>query len=356
MTTKHTHLAIIYKNFASNVGISHIGLGNAGVNIAKVLKKHGIQTTVFAANNLQEVTARLKAVQPTHVVISAPWLKSNEIISLLNEFPLTEFVVNFHSNVGFLQADTQGVKLMREYIDIEQSRQNFRISGNSQRFAQWLRSAYCCPCLLLPNMYYLDYSTHSNHHKTYKEGGILKIGAFGSIRPLKNFMSAAAAALQIKNNLKVDTEFYINSGRAEGGGDTVRRSIEEMVHGIPGFEIREVPWVNWPAFRDVIRNVNLLLQPSYTESFNMVTADGIAEGVPSVVSEAIDWVPSNWVASADDVHDIATVGERLLFDRSATQKGLICLETHNKRAFANWLGFLELEPVGYRGVVDSHLL
>ncbi len=30
--------------------------------------------------------------------------------------------------------------------------------------------------------------------------------------------------------------------------------------------------------------MHLLLQPSYTESFNMVTADGVAEGVASVVS------------------------------------------------------------------------
>jgi hypothetical protein len=32
--------------------------------------------------------------------------------------------------------------------------------------------------------------------------------------------------------------------------------------------------------------MHLLIQVSYTESFNMVTADGVLEGVPSVTSDA----------------------------------------------------------------------
>ena len=51
--------------------------------------------------------------------------------------------------------------------------------------------------------------------------------------------------------------------------------------------------------------MHVLLQPSFTESFNVVTADGIAEGVPSVVSDAIDWVPRRWMAKADDPRDVA---------------------------------------------------
>jgi hypothetical protein len=35
-------------------------------------------------------------------------------------------------------------------------------------------------------------------------------------------------------------------------------------------------------------DVHLLLQPSFTQSFNVVTADGVHQGVPSVVSDAID--------------------------------------------------------------------
>jgi hypothetical protein len=74
--------------------------------------------------------------------------------------------------------------------------------------------------------------------------------------------------------------------------------------------------------------MHLLLQPSYTESFNMVTADGVAEGIPSVVSDAIDWAPDDWKANVDDVLDISRVGRRLLCDPHAAMDGLRALESH----------------------------
>jgi hypothetical protein len=88
--------------------------------------------------------------------------------------------------------------------------------------------------------------------------------------------------------------------------------------------------------------MHLLMQPSYTESFNMVTADGVAEGVPSVVSEAIDWAPEHWKAMMDDVLDIARVGRYLLSDPYAQREGLDALKSHNSEGLLSWQCFLSL--------------
>jgi len=85
----------------------------------------------------------------------------------------------------------------------------------------------------------------------------------------------------------------------------------------------------------------LLLQPSYTESFNMVTADGVAEGVPSVVSEAIDWAPEHWKAKSDDVLDIARIGRHLLSDTRAAHDGYEALQHHNCEGLKAWMGYLD---------------
>jgi hypothetical protein len=82
--------------------------------------------------------------------------------------------------------------------------------------------------------------------------------------------------------------------------------------------------------------MHLLLQPSYTETFNVVTADGVAEGVASVVSDAIEWAPENWKARRDDVDDIAKTGIRLLRDKSAPRKGLRALQKYNQRVQRAW--------------------
>jgi hypothetical protein len=74
--------------------------------------------------------------------------------------------------------------------------------------------------------------------------------------------------------------------------------------------------------------MHLLLQPSYTESFNMVTADGVAEGIASVVSSAIDWAPEDWKADVDDVPQIARVGRKLLLDSHCAQEGRHALQSY----------------------------
>lgn len=350
---KNVHLVLCYKNFAAFAGVSHIGLGVAALNVAKILTKHGIKCTVLPILNAQALDDFLdKNPSATHVEIAAPWIPTREMQKIIFKHHHVQFAVNCHSNVGFLQADTNGVKLLREYIDLELGSLNFNIAGNSTKFIHWVRQAYQAPCTYLPNMYFLDYSQTSNT-PVYK-GGTLKIGAFGATRPQKNLMSAAGAALQLHEELKCDTEFWISGARTEGGGNTILNSVRAMVSGVPGFTLKELGWATWPQFRDYVRRMHLLIQGSYTESFNMVTADGIAEGVPSVVSDALDWCPEYWKAYSDDVPDMARVGRQLLFDPRAPYDGLVSLDTHNAGAFEAWCDWLGInKELPYQSVISK---
>jgi hypothetical protein len=290
---------------------------------------------VVHARDLQNLLERQPA---SHVVISAPWIPSPEIQTLILSNPETRFAVNCHSNVGFLQADTNGVRLVREGMEIEAGSFNFHIAGNSSKFCKWIRHAYGAPCTYLPNLYYL----HSDiiPSRPLFSGGTLRIGAFGATRPLKNFMSAAGAALEIARSFKVNLELWLSAGRTEGGGDTILRSARAMLDGLPGIKLVENGWQSWPKFRQSVGHMHLLLQPSYTESFNMVTADGVAEGVPSVVSEAIDWAPPHWKAQTDDVLDISRVGRHLLHDIHGARDGYEALLSHNREGIQAWQSFL----------------
>ncbi|MGH7484586.1 MAG: hypothetical protein ACREMY_03135, partial [bacterium] len=135
---------LCYKNFAANQNISHIGLGVSALCTAKVLKAHGIAAEVHPVLSAHDI-AKLIDQRPdvTNVVISAPWISPADIAGiLLRPYPNVEFAVNCHSNVGFLQADPNGVKLIRQYIDLEQGTLNFKISANSRKGATWMRGAY----------------------------------------------------------------------------------------------------------------------------------------------------------------------------------------------------------------------
>ena len=135
-------------------------------------------------------------------------------------------------------------------------------------------------------------------------------------------------------------EMWFSGGRTEGGGEVVWRAINEMFAGLHWARLVQAPWAPWPEFRQTVRHMHLLLQPSYTESFNMVTADGIAMGVPSVVSDAIDWAPESWKAEHDDALSVSDVGVRLLHSRSAMWRGRRALVAHNREGLQVWRQFL----------------
>ncbi|MGA8030735.1 MAG: hypothetical protein WB992_26620 [Bryobacteraceae bacterium] len=320
------NVVLAYKNFAANRNISHIGLGVAAINTAKVLRRAGIQTYIWPIINAADLRNRLRADPVENVMISAPWIPSVDMQSLSNEFPDTQFAVNCHSNVGFLQADRNGIRLVREMMELELGAANIHLAGNSRRFCDWSRAAFGSACVYLPNLYYLE-NDPVWPHQTFT-GGTLRIGVFGATRPLKNLMSAAGAALEISRNLRVPLELWLSAGRAEGGGEGVLAAVKEMLSALPNVTLILNGWQSWPKFRKTIAHMHLLLQPSYTESFNMVTADGVAEGVASVVSNAIDWAPNDWKANVDDVLDISRIGRRLLYDSRAPQDGFLALQSY----------------------------
>ena len=328
---------LAYKNFAANRNISHIGLGVAAMNTAKVLRANGILAEVWPITSAADLQGRLDT-SISHVVTSAPWIAAPAWQQMTTAHPDVTFAVNCHSNVGFLQADTSGVKRLREGLDIERGVWNFHVAGNSRKFTQWIHSAYGAPCAYLPNLYYLEAGRKLPVQAPY-QGGTLRLGAFGATRPLKNFMSAAGAALEIATRLRAPLELWVSAGRAEGGAG-IMDAVRAMVANLPHVKLVENGWQSWPQFRATVRHMHLLLQPSYTESFNMVTADGIAEGVPSVVSDAIDWAPKAWKAAFDDVVEIARVGRQLLCDAHAMEDGVAALEAHNVLGLQSWKTYL----------------
>jgi hypothetical protein len=333
-------VALAYKNLkAANPVLSHSGLGVTAHHDELSLRASGIPAEAWAVMEGYHLWALL-ARRPdiTHVVTFAPYLDTPFTERLVRHFPQVAFTVTCHSNVGFLQADRNAMKLVREGLALQQRVPNFSVGGNSAKFCDWVEEAYGSSCAFLPNLYYLD-QVHAPVRPLYR-GGTLRLGIFGATRVQKNIMSAAAAALVIARQAAAENaEIWVSSDRVEGG-QGVLASVKEMLWRLPRVRLVEAGWYGWREFRQLVGRMHLMLQPSYTESFNMVTADGVAEGVASVVSSAIDWVPKYWQACADTVLDIARVGRQLLRDPYAAADGYRALQAYNQAGIAAWRAHL----------------
>lgn len=341
-------LLIVYKDpKVHNPVASHAGLGVTALNTAKVLREHGYDATPESVVDGYDIRNNLRSGKftCTHLVMCAPFFDTPFLKSLCAEFPHVTFVVTFHSNVGFLGTDKWAMGILLEQIDLQLTVSNFRIAGNNPRFCKGVRAAFGASCLLLPNLYPLGKPEYRSpwHRDT------LHIGAFGAIRVLKNLPTAVWAAKIMAREIRTDVEFHISSGRVEGAGadavlTTLRRIAASSAGGPYRLNLIEEPWAPWNIFRvNVVSNMHLLMQPSYTESFNGVTADGISMGIPSVTGPAIDWVPKNWIANVDDVNDVARVGCMILPSTSndSPEDGYRALRRYLDRSLDAWDEFLQ---------------
>lgn len=337
------HLLICYKNFSNDCSVSHVGLGITCSYTAKTLRANGIfaqAKAIYGADDLTTfILAHENGPRPvTHVVICAQWIPIRFLAKLALEFPHIHFAQNCHSNVGFLQAEPPAIDLVRAAIDLETGTPNFHASANNQRLCTALQNMYGRPITYLPNLYYLHGAEPIC--RPLWNGGLLKIGCFGSLRIYKNFSTAIAASIELINRLKCHGEIWINSGRNDGAGNVVFRTAVSWTKGLNNVTLKELHWSTWPEFKRITGTMNLLMQPSYTETFNNVTADGIAEGTPSVVGPSIEWAPITWQAEPDDPTNVADIGRHLLFDPHAAADGYKALVNYVEKGLPFWKKFL----------------
>jgi hypothetical protein len=317
--------------------VCHTGLHISSVNTAKVLVNAGLDVQVRPIKNAAALDLLIQQLQPTHIVTCAFWMKAPAMQALVMKHPRVQFAVNCHSNIAFLQVEPNGLALLREYIDLEIQSCNFHVTGNSMGFTEAIIGSWRAPCGYLPNLYYLDGLTQMS--RELYQGGTLRIGTFGALRPFKGHTVAAWAALGIAGALNTNVEYTFNT-RDDGGGQRILQAVHSIMDGLPYAKLNIIPWQPWPAHRRTVRNQHLVIQPSMTETFLVVAADAVAEGVPVVGSNVVEWLPKHWQADPDDVEDVVRVGLQLLADRRAKHQGLHALQANNVSGVQAWKTYL----------------
>ena len=321
----------------------HAGLGVTARNCALTLRENRIAATSAPVPNGEYLWAQLAGPWShyTHVVMLAPTIDAVFVGKMVRHFPHIEFTVTYHSNVGFLVVDRFAVECLGPFLTLQKTCRNFHLSVNSLEFLNALKAIHLGDeCVYLPNLYHLP-AVVQRHRPPWSRTYPLRIGMFGATRILKNPLTGTFAALAIQEGLNANVEFHVSVGRDEGGGAALAniRTIVALDHRV---KLVEAPWMEWDDFRRYLYEMDLLLQPSFSESFNSVTADGCWAGVPSVVSDAIGWAPPGWQAKADSVEAIAATGVRLIGDRGAAAAGWAALVAYNVAGFAMWKQFLGL--------------
>ena len=140
-----------------------------------------------------------------------------------------------------------------------------------------------------------------------KVPGIISIASFGAIRPLKNQLIQAMAAIAFANKIGKQLTYHINASRLESygepNGDATLCNITELFDASP-HKLQCHDWLDWHEFIELVSTMDLGLQVSMSETFDIVAADFVHVNVPIVGSKEIEWLSESYQADCTDIKDI----------------------------------------------------
>ncbi len=259
---------------------SKSGLRNSARFVVDELNKwEGVCAEMEFCRDDNECDKFLHRVRPDICILEAIWVRPEKLAVLRDLYPNVRFVTRVHSRMPFLAHEGNAINWLRQYERI--SVVSFNHEQTSMDMNEvGIKNVY------LPNIYptvkWRGCGELPNKH-------LYKIGCFGAIRPFKNQLSQAVAAILFADRRSAVVHFYINSSRIEQRGENILKNIRALFSGTR-HKLVEIDWLEHAAFLRLISTMDACMQVSFTETFNIVTADCIYEHVPVVVSEAIDWL------------------------------------------------------------------
>jgi hypothetical protein len=315
------------------------GLFNSATFVTNFLRKQKFDSALTPVKDSNEIDKVVTQFNPDIVVIEALWVPPGKFEELFNiaRHKKRTWIVRIHSKAPFLANEGLATRWIRQYTQIDFP--HVYIAPNTDELTQQLSSVYPDgKFICLPNIYEIEKFPKK---KRVKNDQWIDIGCFGAIRPMKNNYQQALAAIAFAQNAGKRLRFHVNGTRVEQKGESVIRNLRELFTDSP-HELVEHYWYKHNEFLSEISRMDLGMQVSFSESFNIVTADFVTAGVPIVASDDIEWMPS--LTKTSPTSNLGMI-KRLKFLNSNRmlivflQKASLWI--YNLKAKSAWLNFVK---------------
>jgi hypothetical protein len=334
---KNVRLLFILKK-RSSYGVSY-GLVNSCAFICNALKKTGMECKVVEVVDNNCIDREVHLYKPTHVSVDALWVVPEKFNVLLKKYPNVKWDVRIHSKIPFLANEGIAFEWLYGYEKVSSKFNNFVVAANSKNTALQLHNLGI-NTVYLPNIYDLGLPYYPT--ETEKNEDVVNIGCFGSIRPLKNHLNQATAAILFADKIGKKLKFHINSDRIEQKGEPILKNIENLFLNNPTHELVKHPWMNHNKFLKLVNTMDVGMQVSFSESFCIVAADFAFNNKPILGSFDIEWLCSLFKTDPNNCQDIVN---KLTYAYNYKRLGLHWLNKyglwkHNRDGTERWLDYI----------------
>jgi hypothetical protein len=262
------------------------GLFNSATFVRNYLNSIGIESALTPVVDSNGIDKIVTDYNPDVVIIEALWCPPGKFEELLKipRHKNRRWIIRIHSKAPFLANEGLATKWIIQYANL-----GLEIAPNTEELTQQFESSLPFgKFTYLPNIYYAD--PFRKGTKENQDFDYIDIGCFGAIRPMKNTYQQALAAIDFANGLDKKLRFHVNSSRVEQNGNNVLKNLEALFE-YSEHELVHHKWYKHKDFLEAVSQMDMCMQVSFSESFNIVTADSVTAKVPVVCSEDISWMP-----------------------------------------------------------------
>lgn len=289
------------------------GLLNSAMYVKDMLISNRYECKLIEVVDNNDIDREVTQYKPDIVIIEALWVVPEKFEILQKLHPNIKWIIRIHSKLPFLSGEGIAMEWINKYI----LKKNVYVSLNNYEtylnFISYFKTVDPCEQLIkkivfLPNYYPVKPRVKRITFKS-RPSNVINVGCFGAIRPMKNHLTQAYAAVKFADKHLMKCHFHINAGRVEKGDEVLKnlRNFFSMFNG--KHKLIEHDWLNRDEFIKLVNTMDIGLQMSFSETFNIVAADFVSEGVPIVASPEIDWLPLIFTANPTNVNEITNTME-----------------------------------------------
>lgn len=284
---------------------SYGGLYHSALFVVQMLRAAGLEAKLVQVKDNNDIDREVTHCKPTHVIIEALWVVPEKFAVLIHLHSKVKWIIRCHSEIPFLSLEGIAMSWIVKYLAFPQVSVSSNSAYGTRDFRAIARIAYPSwthPELedripYLPNYYpVIVPSGHKRPDHT------LDIGCFGALRPLKNQLSQALAALEFARSEGRPLNFHVNS-RCEQGATNVLENIRALFAS-SGQKLIEHTWQTRSEFLHLVSQTDIGMQVSFSETFDITAADTVSLGVPLVTSNEVTWSDPSSQASPTNVASI----------------------------------------------------
>lgn len=294
----------------NKIGLS-TGLYNSAKFMDDMLQKSGVESKLVVCTDNNDIDREVNSYKPTHVIIEALWVTPSKFSILQKLHPTVTWIIRLHSEMPFMAGEGMAMDWIYEYVAFK----NVIIACNAPRmlydvrtmieekYINWRIMKYNEKIIYLPNYYPQEYEkTLGKTNDAY-----INVGCFGAVRPLKNHLTQVIGALEFARRIDKKLKFHINAGRIEMKGQPVLNNIKGLFEQLSdaGHQLINHQWTPREEFLKLCAEMDIGMQCSFSETFNIVGADFVSQGIPFVGSKEIPWSSKLFNADPTNSKDIA---------------------------------------------------